>query len=161
VPRRCSICTHPERQTIDVALISSQEAIRVIARRFEVSKDALARHRRTHLPASLAKAYEAEEVAVADDLLSQVRDLQAHTLGILDSAKASSDHRVALSAIREARANIELLGRLAGELQELPVNILISSQWLALRTAVLEALGPYPEARVSVAVRLLELESSS
>jgi hypothetical protein len=145
---------------MDAALISGQVTLRDIGRQFNVSKDALARHKRRHLPASLLKAHEAKEAAVAGDLLSQARNLHARTLSILDRAEASGEHRVALSAIREARANIELLGRLAGELQEGPVNILISSQWLTLRTAVLEALISYPEARASVSVRLLELGNS-
>jgi hypothetical protein len=145
---------------MDAALISGQETLRDIARRFEVSKDALTRHKGRHLPALLVKAHEAEEAAVADDLLSQVEDLQARTLRILDAAEASGEYRVALSAMREARANIELLGRLAGERREQPVNILVSPEWFSLRTTVLDALAPYSEARASVALRLLELESS-
>ncbi len=54
-----------------------------------------------------------------------------------------------------------MMSRLARELQERPVDVLVSREWLTLRTAVLEALVPYPEARASVSVRLLELESSS
>ncbi len=146
---------------MDATLISNQETLRDIARRFEVSKDALARHRRSHLPASLVKAHEAQEVAVADDLLSQARNLQARTLSILDAAEASGEHRVALSAIREARTNLEAMSRMAGELQERPATTLVSSEWVTLRTTLLEALVPYPEARASVSVRLLELGSSS
>jgi len=43
--------------------------------------------------------------------------------------------RTALSGIREARGNVELLAKLRGELDERPVvNILVAPQWIALRT---------------------------
>src|SRR5687768_3337477 len=110
MPRLCTVCTHPERAAIDAALVSG-EPMRGIARRFAVSEDALNRHRRDHIAATLAKAADAESVA-ADDLLGQVRFLQAKALGILSSAEAAGSLNVALGAIREARGNVELLAKL-------------------------------------------------
>ena len=134
--------------------------LRTIADRFAVSKTALIRHKDAHLPPSLLKAKEAREVARADDLLSQVRDLQSRALAILESAEASGEHRTALAAIAEARRNLELLGKLAGELDERPVvNVLISAEWIAIRTVLLEALMPHPQASTAVAERLVELEA--
>jgi hypothetical protein len=43
--------------------------------------------------------------------------LQNRALSILDRADESGDLRTALSAIREARSNLELLAKLLGELQ--------------------------------------------
>jgi len=109
------------------------------------------RHSENHLPATLAKAKEAEMVAHADDLLAQVRALQARTLVILETAEASEQHRTALSAIREARSNLELLAKLLGELDERPVvNLNISPEWLELRTVIVGALEPYTDARGAV-----------
>jgi hypothetical protein len=59
------------------------------------------------------KAREAEEAARADDLLEQVRHLQAHALHILERAEKAGDLRTALAAISQARGNLELLGKLA------------------------------------------------
>jgi hypothetical protein len=64
----------------------------------------------------MVKAKEAEEVAQADDLLEQVRNLQTHALDILGHAEESGDLRTALAAISQARGNLGLLGKLAGEL---------------------------------------------
>ena len=101
-----------------------------------------------------------EEVAQADDLLRQMQDLQQRTLAILEGAEETKQHRTALSAIREARSNLELLAKLLGELDERPVtNVLVSAEWVSVRTAMMEALGPYPQARMAVAERLLELEA--
>jgi len=50
-------------------------------------------------------------VARADDLLEQVRDLQAHALGILERAEKTGDLRTVLAAISPTRGNFELLGK--------------------------------------------------
>lgn len=123
-----------------------------------VSKDALSRHKANHLPAALVQAQEAGDVARADDLLGQVRDLQARTLSILEAAESTRQYRTALSAIREARGNLELLARLLGELDDSPtVNVLIAP---TVQVAILEALDPHPEAKRAVAAALAELEAT-
>ena len=96
-------------------------------------------------------AQAAEEVAQADDLLEQVRDLQSRALAILGKAESAGDLRTALGAIREARGNLELLARLLGELNEQPVvNLNLSPEWLELRAVIVTALEPYPEAKEGV-----------
>jgi hypothetical protein len=76
MPRRCTVCDHPERHSIDEALVTG-EPYRSVAKRFRLSDSAVYRHKTEHLPAHLLKAKEVEEVAQADDLLEQVRNLQA------------------------------------------------------------------------------------
>ena len=160
MPRRCTVCDHPERHSIDEALVIGAP-YRSVAKRFDLSESAVYRHKTEHLPARLLKARDAEEVAQADDLLEQVRHLQAHALDILERAEKAWDLRTALAAISQARGNLELLGKLAGELDERPVvNVLISPQWVVIRTTMLEALLPYPEARAAVAESLMELEET-
>lgn len=159
--RTCTVCAHPEREDIDQALVSDSSNLSLSAE-FGVTESALRRHKRNHLPASLVKSQEAREVAASDDLLAQVRGLQERTLAILETAEDTRQHRTALSAIKEARSNLELLGKLAGELDDSPtVNVLLSPQWLQVRTAIVEVLSPYPDARSAVAGKLLELEEAS
>jgi hypothetical protein len=99
----------------------------------------------------LVKAQDAAEVAHADNLLEQVKSLQARALTILDKAEASGDLRTALSAIREARGNLELLAKLLGELQqEGTVNVIMSPEWLSIRSTIVTVLEPYPQARTAV-----------
>lgn len=158
MPRRCTVCDHRERDKIDAALVSGAP-LRDIAGRHGVSKSALERHKGAHLPSHLAKARAAEEVAGADALLLQVRHLQDRTLGILHASEDAGELRTALAAIREARGNLELLAKLLGELDESPrMDVLISTEWLTVRTTLLEALGSHPEARVAAAGALLALE---
>jgi hypothetical protein len=150
MPRTCTVCEHPEREAIDRALVGETSNLSVSSL-FGVSESAVRRHKANHLPAKLVMAEKAAEVAQADDLLQQVRDLQARTLAILEAAEHTNQHRTALAAIREARSNLELLAKLLGELDERPqVNILISAEWLELRAVIVGALEPYSEARGAV-----------
>ena len=89
-------------------------------------------------------------------ILEQVRHLQAHALHILERAEKTGDLRTALVAISQARGNLELLGKLAGELDERPVvNLTVSPQWLELRAVIVGALEPHPAAHTAV-LRALE-----
>lgn len=150
MPRTCTICTHPERSKIDRALLDG-EAYRTIAKRYGAGPSAVLRHRE-HLPSELVKAQAAEEVAHADNLLEQVKSLQTRALSILDRADLAGDLRTALSAIREARGNLELLAKLLGELQQegTTVNVYSTPEWLTLRGVVTSALQPYPDAARAV-----------
>ena len=160
MPRRCTVCDRPKRHSIDEALVSGAP-YRGIAKRFGLSESAVYRHKSEHLPAHLLKAREVEEAAQADDLLDQVRNLQAYALDILESAEEAGDLRTALAAISQARGNLQLLANLTGELDERPVvNVLVSAEWAAIRATIVEVLGPYPsEVRSAVSEALLELEA--
>ena len=150
MPRRCTVCDHPERHGIDEALVTGAP-YRSVAKRFRLSESAVYRHKSEHLPAHLLKARQVEEVAQADDLLEQVRHLQAHTLDILERAEKAGDLRIALAAISQARDNLELLGKLTGELDERAVpNVLISSEWLELRAVIVGAVESHSGAREAV-----------
>jgi hypothetical protein len=155
MPRRCTVCDHPGRHGIDEALVSGAP-YRSVAKRFELSESAVYRHKAEHLPAHLLKARDVEEVAQADDLLEQMRHLQAQALDILERAEKAGDLRTALVAISQARGNLELLGKLAGELDERPVvNLNVSPEWLELRAVIVGALEPHPAAHGAV-LRALE-----
>jgi hypothetical protein len=155
MPRRCTVCDHPQRHGINEALVTGAP-YRSVAKRFRLSDSAVYRHKTEHLPAHLLKAREVEETARADDLLAQVMNLQVHALDILERAEETGDLRTALAAISQARGNLELLGKLAGELDERPVvNLNVSPQWLELRAVIVGALEPHPAAHTAV-LRALE-----
>jgi hypothetical protein len=151
MPRRCSVCTHPDRENIDEALVGATAISAISAKYRDISEDALGRHKANHLPAKLVMAEKAKEVAQADSLLDQVRDLQGRALAILDQAEMSGDLRTALGAIREARGNLELLAKLLGEISDAPqVNLNVSPEWLQIRAVIVTALDSHPEAKNSV-----------
>jgi len=70
------------------------------------------RHQQGHLPATMLKTREAEEVAHAEGLLAQLQSLQQKTLEILARATGTGDLRSALAALREIRGRVELTAKL-------------------------------------------------
>ncbi len=154
----CTVCGHPARAAIDHQLVN-RDSLRDIARQHGLSKDALSRHKAEHLPAKLAQAQAAKETVQADDLLAQVKALRGKSISILQKAEAAGDLRTALLGIREARACIELLAEMEGEINRNPqINILVAPEWLAVRAVLLRALTPYPDARTAVAAALTGVE---
>ncbi len=159
MPRTCTICAHADRAEIDRALVAG-EPFRHIAARENVSTTALQRHRNEHIPAHVPKAKEADAVADADDLLAQIRDLHRLAMHILARASAAGDLRAALAGVKEARACIETLLEVEGEIDRRPqVNLLVAPEWVAVRSALMVALAPYPDARTAVTGQLVALEA--
>ena len=72
MPRTCTICHHPQRESTECLLLSG-ESYRHIAARFDTSTGALQRHRADHPPVSLTKAHEVRQIARADALIDEVR----------------------------------------------------------------------------------------
>lgn len=162
MPRTCTICAHPERDAIDTALIAGEPVRSVASRYVTIGRMAVQRHKDEHLPATLAKAHEAGEVAHADDLLGQVRGLRSTAISILMQAERAGDLRTALMGVREARACVELLAEMEGELNRTPqVNIIFSPEWQRVRAVLIAAIAPYSDARVAVASALLALEAGT
>jgi hypothetical protein len=157
LPRVCTVCAHESRYDIDSILVDRSKAYRDIARRYNVSKDAISRHvSGGHISELIALAADAERSAQADTLLDRIEDLQARTLAILESSEETREHGTALSAIREARRNLELIGEVTKELNRTPtLNLHLNAEWIELRTVILKALAPHLEARDSV-LRALE-----
>ena len=161
MPRVCSICTHAQRADIDKALASGQVPAAVSAL-FRVSEDAVTRHKARHLPAALAKAQDAHEVATADGLLRELLALRDRAYTLLETAESAGDVRTALMGIREARECLALMGRIAGELKDAPtvqVAVVTSPEWVAIRSAMMDALRPYPDAQQAVSAALLRLDA--
>lgn len=160
MPRQCTICRHAKRDAVDAAILAG-ESFREIARRVAgISKDAVARHKAEHLPASMVAATGAAEVARADTLLDKVRALESEARRIGQRAHAAGDLKTALAAIRELTRIAELQAKLIGELSDAPtVNVTLASDWVAIRSKLLLALAPFPDARLAV-VSALGTEAS-
>lgn len=160
MPRTCTICAHPSRAAIDAALVAG-DAFRNIAERFGTSATALHRHKADHLPAAVAAAHQAETVAQADDLLRQLRGLHAKSVSLLLAAERAGDLRTALAGVREARGCLDVLLEVEGELdRRAQVNVLVAHpEWLAIRTAIMDALTRHPAARQDVLSALATVDT--
>jgi len=155
VPRGCSVCLHPDAVLINEALVVQGTSNRAITRQYDLSKDAVRRHRE-HIPNMLAQASRAEEVAQADSLLDRLEALQSRTEGILSRVEGTDNYQASLGAIREMRSNLEVIGEVTKELNRTPtLNLTLSPEWLELRALIVRAMEPFPEAREGI-LRALE-----
>jgi hypothetical protein len=99
MPRPCSICSHPEAQTIAQAL-QAGERFAAIARRFAVSEDAVGRHVR-HAPARLPYRSLKDPIALAAEawrLHADALRLTYHPVGVLDLLQGITRLLVELTA---------------------------------------------------------------
>ena len=150
MPRSCTICSHESRDAIEDAFITGQ-AKRRIAAQHGVTEQALRRHLREHLPTLLALARDAERAARADTLLDRIEALQSRTEEALAKAESSDNLFATFRGISEMRHNLELIGEITKELNRTPtLNLSVNPEWVELRTVIVGALEPHPEARDSV-----------
>ncbi len=161
--RGCSVCAHGERAAIDAALAAG-EAVRTVASRYvPLSKTAVQRHKDEHMTEMLRKARQAREGATDEhalDVVKQLKAINGASLQILHEARQGQDPQTALKAVDRIQRQIELQAKLLGQLDERPqVNLVISPEWVQVRTTILTVLSPYPEARVAVAGALASLDA--
>ena len=119
--RICTICGNSQRPAIDAALVI-RTPLRSVARQFRLSRSALHRHR-AHIPAALTKANEVKQATEATGLLGRIETLIHDCRSIAQKASKAQQWQAAVSALREVRSCLELLGQLSGELQRAGVNV--------------------------------------
>ncbi len=126
MPRTCSVCAHPERVAIETALLENAP-LRDIARQFSVSKDAVARHKESHITARLASAHAAQEATDAGTIMDRLRALNAEVTDLLQIAKTARNHELRLKVLTRAESQLALEAKLLSEqpLLERQVNELL------------------------------------
>ena len=162
MPRECTICTHEARYDIDGILVDRSKSYRDIAGQFGVSKTAVGRHvSEGHISELLALARDAERYARADSLLDRVEALQSRTEEALAKAEESEDLFATFRGISEMRRNLELIGEVTRELNRTPtLNLTLNPEYIELRTAILAAVEPHPEAAANISRAMLQIEQN-
>src|SRR5689334_7419231 len=82
MPRRCTVCTHPDSFKIGLAIIRDSGSLREIARHYGLHHEALARHAESHIAelVKTAKASDGEEaIELRDELASAFATLKQLT----------------------------------------------------------------------------------
>lgn len=115
----CTVCRHANRREIDLQLVS-HTPLRDIARRYGVSKDALARHRANHLPRLLAQTEQAEQDR-GTSLRERIEELIRQAERLMQKAEHKGQLATAIKALAEARAAVGLLldTELEGQIERL------------------------------------------
>jgi hypothetical protein len=141
----CTVCALPTAGAI-AELLRSGRSARALAREFGISYDALTRHARNHVsPRLSALPSPAAAPESADDPLDElVKALRVRALA--GNPADTREYRLALAAQLDARHAAPPQHDLATE-----------PEWIAIRTAMLRALEPFPEARLAIVATLGEL----
>lgn len=148
--RTCTVCSHRDVDEINRLLLSGT-SFRDIAGQFDLSKTALARHKESHIPEVLSKSNDLKEIVDADVLFGRVEEEAGFVREMRDAAKDEGDIELALKAVDRALKCIELYAKVKGIIQDQPqVNITLNAEWIELRSTIIQALQPFPEARRAV-----------
>lgn len=85
-------------------------------------------------------------------MLHRLDTISEQTQDILREARESKDGKLSLRAIARLERQVELMGRMVGLIQEAPiqVNVMMSPEWVELRTKIVAAVMPHPEAAAAV-----------
>jgi len=168
----CKICQHPERAKIELGLANRVPA-NALARKFDASRDSIARHRKNHMPPQLVAALLATGKPTVIDL-EQLRKSESEGLvqhlvaqrgylyGLAKQAEDMGDLRAAIQAHGRINDTLALTGKLLGELvthQSVSIQqLIVQPEYLQLRQALIQALRPFPDARHAVAEVLRQVE---
>jgi hypothetical protein len=104
----CTVCRHTKVEKIEALLVSAQQSIRALERRFGVSRQSLARHRDKHIPQALERAAQRAAEKREDGLLGSYEELVLDAKRIGRKAELAGDLPTALQAIRELTRLVEL-----------------------------------------------------
>src|SRR5215470_818396 len=162
---RCTICNHPARPQIDLAIATGLSK-RAVAERFGVSRDAVWRHAQAHLSAEMRAALATKLLQREGDTL---RILLEEGAGVTEALKAirgplfclflaavdTGDTKAAAALSGRLHENLALIAKLTGELVPHAgttiTNVFLSPDFQRLRAELIRVLARYPEARAEVA----------
>lgn len=136
------------------ALLLEERPIRELAVRWGISADSFRNHGKKHLGEVLVALRKANAEDEHRSALSRLEELYERTNALLAQAEHSGTMGASLQAVREARATLESIAKITGELNEKPtvtINLAASPEWLQLQGLILAALMPFPDARLAVA----------
>jgi hypothetical protein len=158
VPRTCTICSHPARETIDSSLVR-RVPYRNISKRFDVSQTALSRHLNDHLADYVQQALREYGTSKGIKVLNKLGNIVERLEVFLDNAEDAEDGLGFRATAAELRKHLELISKLQGELAQegATTNYVFVSP--AATEAIVSALRPYPEASYAVSDVLKELEA--
>jgi hypothetical protein len=160
--RKSKIEAHPQSEEIIRRLASGEEYSDIVRDIPGLTWDDLDYYQKKKLPVILSKSNDlkalADEIETADvhkgdTYLQLVIGLQKKALEALALQDASSDPKSWAMVSREARGYVELMGKALDRIRDTPpaqITIINNPEWVELRTLIIGALEPYPEAREAV-----------
>lgn len=157
VGRTCLVCDNPKRDEYDQALALGKMTPAQVARKISVHRSSVTRHMKNHLLPQVRADVEEDPTLGQVNILDELRNLYRRMRLHLERAEKADNWQAIRGFHSEARQDLELLAKLLGQLDERPqVNLLVSNEWAVIRMAIMQALEPYPDARLAVAKALTD-----
>lgn len=120
--RLCTICTHPQMDAINAALVAHHLSYRRIAAQYGLEEVSLRRHMTNHLHDIIQQSRELRMLASTESLIAELNALHAHVQGVLERGERTANDDLILRAVREGRLNVESLAKL-GPLGDLEARV--------------------------------------
>lgn len=167
----CRVCINPRCAEIELAL-SRKVSLKQISRKFGPSVYSIYRHSK-HMPPQVMASLiatgtptvidlEALKKSESEGLLQTLVAQRGRLFMVLSAAEESGDLRAAAAIHGRINDNVNTVAKLLGEISthsQTTVNqLLVAPEWLALRSSLLKALRPFPDARKAVAAVIKEIE---
>ena len=151
---RCKCGQYPGHLELDKAYLNNEISLQQYADKVGCAKPSVERHVKGHLPEALLKARDIEDVANGDSLLEELKTARDRTYSLLDKAEAAANTKVygaPVAYLKEIREQLKFIAELEGKLSSQPqITIINQPEWVELRTLIITALEPYPDARQAV-----------
>jgi hypothetical protein len=119
---RCTVCDHPERKAIEVAL--AVKSVRDIAGLFALSKSAVHGHKVKHVQATVARVVAHREMLGAEALVKKLVGYLEEAEQGIEIAKNAKDLQGLARCIKEARETVVYIGKTVGLWSEKPSTII-------------------------------------
>lgn len=160
--RKSKIEAHPRSDEIIRRLASGDEYSDIVRDIPTITWDDLDYYQKKKLPSILSKSKDlkalADEIEWADvhkgdTYLQLVIGLQKKALDALEMQDPMEDPKSWAMISREARGYVELMGKALDRIRDAPqtqITIINNPEWVELRTLIIGALDPFPEAKEAV-----------
>lgn len=160
--RQPEIANHPDRAQIEIGLANGI-AMRTLGKRYGLTQSQLSRYRADHMPEELIHRLRTRGNR-SDEELAQVREIESKSLldhfawqrarlyQVADRAGKIGDDAGETRALSAAGKVSELIGKLLGDMgahttiNNTQINFTADPRWHAIRTELVRALKPYPDA---------------
>jgi len=105
---KCSVCSHPDHQKIDLALVSG-DPIRSLVIQYDLGKDSLRRHRKNHIQEKLIASQAVQIAKEGDTIASRQLEVYRRALAVQKKTEAKEDWPNTLLAMDKALKALEPL----------------------------------------------------
>ena len=107
----CTVCNHPQRQAIDLALLNRTATLAQLSRQHHLSQSALHRHKQ-HLLKKMAHTQNRFQNMLREGCLVILYSFLEHIIRLIQHCRAAGNTRQVLQAVRQGTAIIKFMHKL-------------------------------------------------